>query len=194
MARGSGNGKTTAARPNVTPETVQQFTREAVIKRRAVSEAQGEYRAVLKRAKAAGVNTKALSEHINNRALDSDEVTRHYRDVFYYGAVNGAGYASQSDLFPTSGMDLHVSETASAEHQEFEASEAGYEAGRSGSRIEDCPYPVASPLAQIWSQAWRRGQDSIAAEMAPGESAPVGRSRSRRVNRNSADEERPAAG
>lgn len=167
---------------NVTPETVQSFTRELVISKRELEEAQGRHRAILKRAKASGINNKAMTEHLANRKLDSDEVTRHYRDVFYYGAVNGAPYAQQQDMFPTSGMDLHVTEGAEAEHQEFEAGEAGYLAGRAGKPVTDCPFPVTSPLSQVWSRRWHDGQASLAAELGPGETAPVGRARRGRVN------------
>src|SRR5882672_8011126 len=83
MARKRDGGLTQPG-PNVAPDTVQQFTREMVTSRRAIHEAQGTHRAVVKRAKAAGVNIKALTEVVSNRALDSDEVSRHYRDVMYY--------------------------------------------------------------------------------------------------------------
>jgi ribosome modulation factor/uncharacterized protein (UPF0335 family) len=181
MASRKNNGSDDAG--NVTPEAVQEITRELVTSRRAIAEAQGAHRAVMKRAKGLGINTKAIAEVVNNRALDADEVTRHYRDVMRYAAINGATYALQQDLFPTSGMDLHVTDTATAEHQEWEASEAGYLAGNNGQPAEGCPFPPASSLAQMWLQSWHRGQAAIAATLEPGETAPVARGRSRRVNR-----------
>jgi hypothetical protein len=167
---------------NVPPETVQELTRELVTSRRAIAEAQGVHRAVMKRAKGLGINTKALSEVVTNRALDTDEVSRHYRDVMRYAAINGATYAVQQDLFPTSGMDLHVSDKASAEHQEWEASEAGHLAGVNGQPVEGCPFPPASPLAQMWTLSWHRGQAALAATLPPGETVPIPRRRGRAVN------------
>jgi ribosome modulation factor/uncharacterized protein (UPF0335 family) len=166
---------------NVTPEVVQEITREVVMSRRAIAEAQGAHRAIMKRAKGLGVNTKALSEVVSNRALDTDEVTRHYRDVMRYAAINGATYAVQQDLFPTSGMDLHVSDKASEEHEEWEASEAGYQAGLHGQPVEGCPFPPASPLAQMWHRSWHRGQAALAATLGPGETAATPRARRSRV-------------
>jgi ribosome modulation factor/uncharacterized protein (UPF0335 family) len=178
---------------NVPPETVQEITRELVTSRRAIAEAQGAHRSVMKRAKGLGINTKAIAEVVTNRALDPDEVSRHYRDVMRYAAINGATYAIQQDLFPTSGMDLHVSDKADAEHQEWEASEAGYQSGLHGQPVEGCPFPPASALAQMWSLSWHRGQAALAATLTPGETAPVARTRSRRVNRGEAAGEAQAA-
>lgn len=176
MARNNGqeNG-------NVPPETVQELTRELVTSRRAIAEAQGAHRAVMKRAKSCGINTKALAEVVVNRALDPDEVTRHYRDVMRYAAINGATYAIQQDLFPTSGMDIQVTDAAAVEQQEWEASEAGHLAGYHGQPIESCPFPPASPLAQMWSMSWHRGQAALAGSMPPGETAPTARARGRRA-------------
>jgi ribosome modulation factor/uncharacterized protein (UPF0335 family) len=179
------NGQVTAG-SNVSPDTVQALTREFVVARRETAEAQGRYRAIAKRAKASGINVKALAEVVSNRTLDSDEVSRHYRDVMYYAACNDAPYAIQQDLFPTSGMDLHVSADASAEHQEWEASEAGYNAGMHGQSVDACPFPVGSPLAQMWSQSWHRGQAKLAEQLGPGESAPVARGRKRASNQDAA--------
>ena len=180
-------GRNNGHEGNVPPETVQEITRELVTSRRVIAEAQGAHRAVMKRAKSLGINTKAIAEVVTNRALDPDEVTRHYRDVMRYAAISGAAYAIQQDLFPTSGMDLHVSDAASAEHQEWEASEAGYRSGYHGQRVEDCPFPPASPLAQMWHQSWHRGQAALAGTLGPDETAPTARPRGRRVNRDIPD-------
>jgi len=179
---------------NVPPETVQEITRELVTSRRIIAEAQGAHRAVMKRAKSLGINTKALSEVITNRALDSDEVTRHYRDVMRYAAISGAAYAIQQDLFPTSGMDIQVTDAAASEQQEWEAGDAGYEAGFNGMQIDRCPYPTASALAQMWHQSWHRGQEALARTMPPGETTPAPRPRGGRRAGPGADTNAPPPG
>jgi len=147
--------------------------------RRAIAEAQGRHRAVVKRAKSDGINVAAMSEVLGNRPKDSDEVTKHYRDVGYYAAATGQPYATQTDFF-RSGAETVMDTMSDAERAgaaELDASEGGYEAGRQGLKASTCPYAVGSPLAQVWTQHWHRGQASLAAEMGPDETVVVSRPR-----------------
>jgi hypothetical protein len=161
----------------VPPEVILSFRRELAGARREIAEAQGRHRAVVKRAKSEGVNVKAMSEVISNHALDQDEVTRHYRDVFRYGTITGAAYATQTDMFGDAGVDTDVKDSAAIEQREWEAGEAGYAAGKGGVPIDNCPHVAGSPLNQIWCKRWHAGQAAIAGEMGPDETSPVGRSR-----------------
>ena len=171
---------------NVPPKVVQSYAEELAGTRRAIAEAQGRHRAATRRAKKDGINVAAMAEVLGNRPKDSAEVARHYDDVNYYASCTGQAYATQTDFFRDGAADVmaSLSEADRSGAAELNASEAGYTAGKQGVKAASCPYPVGSPLAQVWTKHWHDGQAALAMELGPDETATVAKPRRGRPRAN----------
>lgn len=172
---------------NVPNEAVLRHRREVSDSKRFLQEAQGHYRATLKRAKSEGINTRALIEVIETRKQEPETVAAHYRDVFRYATIEQAPFVSQLDLLEPM-TDTAVSRKAQTEDDEWKAADAGYLAGRNGHDLKDNPHQIGSSLGSVWLAGYQRGQATIAEEM--GEDAEVATATPRDRGRR---EQQPAA-
>jgi hypothetical protein len=118
--------------------------------------------AAKKAAKGAGMNMRVLKLTEDLAALDTDEATVQMRHVFQNMIWLGKPLGTQGDLFPTK---MAAPEKVVAEREEWEAGDAGYDAGKTGGRRDANPFQPGSPLYDTWDRQWLKGQAIIAAEM-----------------------------
>lgn len=150
---------------NTTPETFLDFYRRAGVAKRALESAQAEYRNVLKAAKKAGIDTKAM---VAARALatsdEPDADRAHMQTLLRYTAYLGLPLGTQLALFDAPDLP----EPARAEQADWDAEDLGYRAGRGGADRGDNPYDAGSSAHVQWDGGWSKGQASIAQDMAEG--------------------------
>jgi ribosome modulation factor len=160
LKRGNGSESTVGIVP---PEVVLDARREITSSKTALETAQTNHRNTCKRWQNQGVNTKALIEVIQLRRKEPEVVVSHFKDVFRYGRIEKAEFAMQPDLFVV--RDAEVTGKARAQHEEFEAEEAGYVAGRRGFGQDSAPGVQGEKQNALWLKGWKRGQKHIANQM-----------------------------
>jgi hypothetical protein len=148
---------------NVGPAVVQEHYRLITKTFHAMQKAQGEHRAAFAAAKKAGINIDALKNFIALSKMDEDDRTALLKNTHAYSQWLGRPVGFQPALF---GEVEAVPEKAAAEHNEWLAEEAGFEAGKRGDAggADQSPYPAASAYQVAWQRGWERG----ALEIAPG--------------------------
>ncbi len=173
------------SKSNVDSALISQYMREATVAKRELDEKQGSYRSVLKRAKGAGIETKALIAAMNAKKLDDDDVIRDLRNTIRYYSIAGIG-VSKSGLFDD--LDIAVADDVKEDQGQWAAEEAGYEAGKSNGAREDNPFPPGAPTHAKWDKGWRRGKQVLAGQ--PADAAKPASTR-RGKNRPTEDEGAP---
>jgi ribosome modulation factor len=162
MAESLTETKAERARSNLSNDVIADFMREAAATKRAVEEANSAHRTVLKRAKAAGVNQRALLEAMAAKKQDADKVVIELRDTIRYLEIAKIPI-SKSGLFDD--LDL---EPLSAEAEEADASwaseEAGYQAGIANAARDDNPFPPGQKTHGDWDAGFRRGKQFLAGQ------------------------------
>lgn len=171
----------------LTPEIFLDHVHACRATARKLAEAQADHRNAMKRAKAAGVNNKAMTEAIAMTKEDQVVVEAHHRDLVRYLAWLGSPLGTQGALFGVSDDAARPTEKAQTEHTAWAAKEAGYEAGASGTARDQCPYEPGSPLHAQWDEGWREGETRIIRDLGTGQT----RKRGRKGKGN--PEDRPAA-
>jgi hypothetical protein len=172
--KSNGHGKPDGM---VSPEVVLEARREITGSKSRLETAQGDHRNVCKRWKNQGVNVKALIEVIQLRRQEPETTVAHFRDVFRYGRIEKAEFALQLDLF-NQVRDTEPTGKAREQHQEFEAEEAGYIAGRRGFGQEAAPGRPGDKNHTLYLRGWKRGQSQIAKQL--GKNATVATSKPRK--------------
>jgi hypothetical protein len=142
--------------------------REVAIQKRRCDEEKGVLRAILKRLKNDGLDTKGILATVALSKLDPEVVRNQLRTQLHYMALRNMP-VTQDDLF--AGQDLGVTAKTNEQETQWEAEDAGYRAGRNGVRIDEAPYPAGSPLHVRWLEFWHKGQAAIAREL--GDNAKV---------------------
>jgi ribosome modulation factor len=132
--------------------------------KRKCAEENGVLRNIVKRAKADGMNVKAMSSTHSARKLDPMVVIAEMRDQIRYMTLRSMPMTAD-DLF--AGWDTRVTDKTREIDTLFEADEKGYAAGRAGAKIEDCPYQPGTDLHVEWVKSWKVGQEAIARELGP---------------------------
>ncbi len=172
---------------NVTPGTFLEFYREVSGKKRALEEAQGGYRAALKRAKAAGIDQAALTQAMQMARQDTAQVELHYRNVNRYLSWLGSPLGTQGALFGAHD-DVQPTEKATQEQREWDAEDAGYLAGKGGEPVDNCPHVAGSPFQVKWLEGWHKGQAVLVEQL--GSDGTLRKGRRKKANN---PEDRPAA-
>lgn len=139
--------------------------REATAAKRVVDEAQGAYRALLKRFKAEGLDTKAIID--TNAASRQDPAIVAAHEVERLRMMALRSIVTLDDVL-SAADHLNVSAKARAEDNVAGAEESGYAAGKHGVPAEDCPYPSGSEFAAIWSKWHANGQRAAGVELKAG--------------------------
>jgi len=172
--------------PNVTPDEFLKHVRLIGDARRDYDQAhdaakskKGAYRAAIKAAKKVGIDETAMLEAIRMHTV-SDEATEslYFRNLGRYLTYMNSPLGAQFGLFDDQAAT--VSDKARMEHAEWEAHEHGYRAAQGGVPIDQCPYPVGSELAQVWSLGWNQG-NKVAADFLAGNPAEPTRRRGRKA-------------
>jgi hypothetical protein len=148
-----------AARNGASNATVIEYQSLYAQQRRRVEEETGILRALLKRAKSDGVNTRALTTVHLLAKQDPDQVRLELREQVRYMALRNMP-VQQQDLFdvvpvrPAPEAGLHAAE------------QGGYDAGRAGGDVDDSPFDAGTALDVEWRRGWHRGQEFLARQMA----------------------------
>jgi ribosome modulation factor len=150
----------------LSPDEKADLIREYRKQKRECESANGVLRNLLKRAKAAGMETKEMIAAVAATKIDPEEVVASLRTRIEYMGILRIDIPRDS-LFD--GIDIDV--TAKTVHADdlWTAEDKGYRAGRNGVPIDDNPYHQAnqSELFAAWARDWAKGQASIAHEMGP---------------------------
>lgn len=150
---------------NVSAELVAAYGIEVGKARRELDEASGRHRAVLKRAKAAGVDTKTLIEVLGMKRQDEDAVRLDMRTRLRYAAILAPGIPlKQSDLFDNL-PSKPLNQKAAGAQLEWEAEQKGYDTGLNGGGLEDAVYAKGTPAFVAFARGYERGQAVIAERM-----------------------------
>ena len=168
-----------APTPNLTPEELlKNYRRVADAKRDMdkvadeLKSARGVYRSALKAAKKIGVNQAMLIQAMQIVTVqDEAEVTMDFRDLGRYLRYLNSPIGAQFGLFDDG--QVEVSADARAQHDEWEANDQGYRAAQAGTPIDQCPWPVGSALAQVWSLGWNEGNKVVADVLAGNPAKPT---------------------
>ena len=146
-----------AEQSNVTDETIQKYQREYSLQKRKCEEETGVLRAILKRAKADGVNTKTVIAVHQAGKQELDVVVADLRDAIRYMALRNMP-VTQMDLFGEGAEFL--TEKAAREQDEFDADDAGYGAGMGGQTADDNPHPAGAALYVAWEGGRKKGAEA----------------------------------
>lgn len=150
---------------NVSNELIASFDVEVSRAQREIDEATGRKRAILARAKKSGIKTKALLAAQRLRKDDSETANMELRDLLRYAGVIAPGIEfSQASLFD--GMDDRpLNAKVQGQVQDWDAEQAGYDAGLNGGALEDSPFPAGSEAQTHYHTGYTRGQRVIAERM-----------------------------
>jgi len=161
-------------------DVVLDYLRQYSIQKRECESAQGVLRNIVKRAKADGINVKALTDAHRALKLDPGEVSAHLREFIRIVNLRNGGAIERDELFD---WDTDVAPATRHADDIWDAENAGYIAGRNGVDIRECLYDPGSEQHAAWLREHQKGQAAIAREMGPGvERAPGGRSRPRQLD------------
>jgi hypothetical protein len=173
--------KTKAEKPavsNLTPETYLEYRRRVGVTMTALLEAQSMHQAECKRAKSAGIDTKAMLAVIRMRKQDPEEVAMHERNKLRYAGWEGMAHAQQIPLFGATD-DQHPTEKAAREFALHRVEDDGRFAGRDGTKRDQNPNDPGSEAHSRWDTGWMATQAEFAAVL--GENATkAGTQRKRR--------------
>lgn len=162
MARKARVEKTPAAATNGPSNELSLKTmREVAALRILLDEANGAYRARLKKAKSDGEDTKELIRALADRKVDPDAIHVSMRAYARYRALLGMPLV-QTEIFAA---DVSLSKDAREEQAVWDVETAGYEAGKGGAGKDDNRHPAGSAQHQAWARGWLRGQAMIAKQL-----------------------------
>ncbi len=150
---------------NLTPNTFLGLYREIATAQREIEAATGRKRAILKRAKGAGVDLDALALMQRLANLEPEDAEMRLRNLVRYSHWADMQIGAQADLFGATD-DQHPNDKARGEHLEFQADDAGYRAGYAGDAIDTNPHQAGTPVFDRWRQGWHNGQAALVAKMA----------------------------
>lgn len=162
--------KAEEVRLNLRPDILLDFVKDAQVQRRSVASAQGRYRAVLKKAKEAGINTKLMLAAMAKLDQDSEDRKAEEAELHRYMGWMGMSVGAQSSMELDKPAQKALDQFTIAQHEE-----TGYRAGRGGRNRDDHGLTAGTPAHAAWDKGWSMGQADIAAEMAPGETKRTGR-------------------
>lgn len=151
--------------PVISNDVIRDFMRQYRTQKRLCSEANGELRNIVKKAKSAGVNPKEMIASVNDTTMEPEVVAQNMRDGVHYRSLLGINTLTRTALFD--GWDDGVTEQTQHRDDVWDAEDKGYKAGRAGVKADDCPYEFGSELAVHWRAEWNKGQASIARELGP---------------------------
>jgi hypothetical protein len=162
----------------VTNEERLAAMRELTASKRAVDEANGVHRALLKRLKGEGIDVKAALAVNTATRQDGAIVQAHEAERLRMLALR---QMISIDELLSEADNLQVATPARAAAEIADAEDEGYRAGKSGVPIEDCPYPSDTDFGVAWTK-WH-GNGVEAARRAGGKNAQAMNASRRRPKR-----------
>jgi hypothetical protein len=132
--------------------------------RRALDESNGVYRALLKGAKKAGMNTTKLIEAHGAARKESESVITDVRDFIHYSQLIGIPGLSPDSIFA---KDVRITDTTQIAEDLMEAEDRGYRDGKNGTPLGDNPFVAGTELHVVYTHHWHEGQAALGAEMGP---------------------------
>lgn len=161
---------TEAPPSNVTDETRRSFLQKAISAKQDAETYHAIYTNVLKQAKKAGLNTKAMVHAMGDKKRDVADVITDIRDhVRMLACLNMP--VTQEEMFPTAGPAAPEASGAAGDDAAWYASQAGYDAGRAGRKIDECPHTPGAEEDAAWRKGWHRGQEHLVLATMPGSKA-----------------------
>lgn len=148
---------------------IRDFTWRAIRKKREHGEAHdvargilGEYRTIVKSAKKAGIDTKAMLRVIEDREREHEDVVREERNYLRIANLFKMPM-TQGNLFdaPKKANGKGNGHAEADEKQSLDdADDNGYRAGIAAREIDECPFHQVeqNELWERWTSAWHRGQ------------------------------------
>jgi hypothetical protein len=138
----------------VTNEERLAAMRQLTASRRAIDEANGEHRALLKRLKSEGIDVKAaLAVNVASRqdpAIVQVHEAERVRMMALRSIISLDELINQTD-------HLQVTPHARLADNRADAEDAGYRAGKMGVPVADCPHPAGSEFAAAWIRWHQNG-------------------------------------
>lgn len=149
---------------NVSSEVIAGYAIEYDRAQREKDEAVGRARAILKRAKSAGVKTKLLIAALAQKKQDPDELRIEMRDsIRYCNIIVPLAKLTQADLFNDAERPLNSK--TQAQMQTWEAEQKGYDCGLIGGTMDDAVFAPGTPAYAAFQTGFTRGQTVIAERM-----------------------------
>ena len=140
-------------------DLIQQFYAELSKATRTKDEAVASVRAVLKRAKGAGVAPSMLSGMIADKKRDPDELK-----IELQQRIRGLAFinmpVTQQDLFGDDGDEAYtpqLSPKVRAQAEKLDVEAAGYQAGLDERSADENPHQAGSEFHQAWNSHWAEG-------------------------------------
>ena len=153
---------------NTTDATKREYYSKALSARQLLEAAQrevktlnGQYRAVLKDAKTAGVTTDALTFALKARNIDPDELFAQQRDRIRMLALSGVMPTIQADLFKAVGSEAAPSGPEAAHNAAERSYDDGFFRGNAGDNRSLNNHPPGSEPWEAWDRGWIAGQAQI---------------------------------
>lgn len=138
---------------NVSDATFQEFAAQAMAEKKKLDEQSGKYRDVLKKAKAAGVPTKAITDWLKDKARDPLELAAEQRAKARLYKLMGMPAGTQFSL-----LDEAPATDKDRGAMQHDAYEAGRRDGLSAADRDDDRYPNDTDLQTRYDDGYSDGQ------------------------------------
>lgn len=143
------------------PEVFLEHFRKMANLKRELAQVQSAVQLGFKKAKAAGINPDILKAMLKARKEEPAQIEQNMRDFFRYAMWLEMPIGQQASLFSASDDAPRPTERAKAEHKEFEARDAGFDAGVAGRAHDDNPHVPGTLLHQAWASGHSKGVEFI---------------------------------
>jgi len=176
LTEAGGNGP-----PVVDPETERNFMRKIISAQQDIDTYVAIKRNVLKAAQKAGCNTKAMQKAITAKDnLTLPDAVQDIKDYIRHLAQLNMP-VMQVELFGES-AEQQISEQRTQDERTWDAGQAGYNAGKAGRAIDECPHLQGTEEDAEWRRQWHRGQEHLGMTTLgkPSETTPANDQRQRR--------------
>jgi hypothetical protein len=167
---------------NVTDGSFLKHLRLCSDAKTALDETNGVYRAKLKAAKTDGIDTSALISVMRARKKEPADVAEAMQKRIRYLTLAGIPLGTQFALFGTP----ELTGAEAGEQAEWDADDAGYQAGRTGGAQTDNPHQAGRAAFAAWVRGFKRGLTAIARQL--GKNARVASTRRGRSGKAKPDE------
>lgn len=146
--------------PVADPETERNYARKLTASKQEVDVYVGIHRNVVKQAQKAGVNTTQMLKAISAKAVSVPETITDIKDFIRYLALLNMP-VTQQELFGKSGEET-INDQRTQDERTWDAGQAGYNAGKAGRTIDECPHTPGAEEDAEWRKQWHRGQEALA--------------------------------
>ncbi len=176
----------TKGQSNVSHETWVEYSKLLNASLRELEEASGAHRAVVKKAKAAGVNPNAILAALRAKRKEETVIAQELRDYVRALHVNRVTI-SANDVY--GGWETPA---PTPEDDAYDAEQRGYQAGTGNGLREDNPFAAGSEQHAEWDRGWRKGQEALAKQL--GDNAKAANPSRKRPERPPENKPQPAVG